>query len=327
LYISLQTLRRVSQFVDSLADVDDPAQADDVILPGLASLVSCEVVVYNEIGLDPAQGQIRTADHPAGWLAQADMAAFMAHVHEHPLINYINETGDDEPVKISDLLSRQQFHDLGIYSDFFRPIRVEHQIGFNLPPHDGLFTAIALNRPSGDFTEEDRAVLSVVATPLNRAMQRARSRLTAHLALETASSASAGNLTDREVQVLELAAQGRTNHAIARILDVSPRTIAKHLEHIYRKLGVTSRAAAVYRTARTGDHQERPGPARDLAGEMAVGPALRHSHRRTARRASSACRASLRRSSGRRYSAARRMTMIRRAVSPRGARRPAAHPR
>ena len=28
-----------------------------------------------------------------------------------------------------------------------------------------------------------------------------------------------------------------------------PRTIAKHLEHVYRKLGVTSRAAAVYRTA------------------------------------------------------------------------------
>jgi DNA-binding NarL/FixJ family response regulator len=66
--------------------------------------------------------------------------------------------------------------------------------------------------------------------------------------LTTAVSAD-GALTDRELQILELAALGRTNHAIARHIDVSPRTVAKHLEHIYRKLGVTSRAAAVYRTA------------------------------------------------------------------------------
>jgi DNA-binding CsgD family transcriptional regulator len=45
---------------------------------------------------------------------------------------------------------------------------------------------------------------------------------------------------------LRLAALGRTNSAIARALDVSPRTVAKHLEHIYRKLDVTSRTSAVF---------------------------------------------------------------------------------
>lgn len=44
--------------------------------------------------------------------------------------------------------------------------------------------------------------------------------------------------------MLELVALRRTNPAIAHALDVSPRTIAKHLEHIYRKLNVTNRAAA-----------------------------------------------------------------------------------
>jgi DNA-binding CsgD family transcriptional regulator len=38
----------------------------------------------------------------------------------------------------------------------------------------------------------------------------------------------------------------KANTAIARAIDVSPRTVAKHLEHIYRKLGVSSRVA-VYR--------------------------------------------------------------------------------
>ena len=52
--------------------------------------------------------------------------------------------------------------------------------------------------------------------------------------------------TDREIRVLNLAALGRTNNAIAHALDISPRTVAKHLEHIYRKLDVNSRTSAVF---------------------------------------------------------------------------------
>jgi hypothetical protein len=58
--------------------------------------------------------------------------------------------------------------------------------------------------------------------------------------------------------------QGRTNRAIAHALEVSPRTVAKHLEHIYRKLGVSSRAAAGYRAAAPPPGNE-PGPARSCA--------------------------------------------------------------
>lgn len=57
------------------------------------------------------------------------------------------------------------------------------------------------------------------------------------------------SLTDRELHVLELVATGKTNQAIAHALRVSPRTVAKHLEHIYRKLDVGNRAAAVARLA------------------------------------------------------------------------------
>lgn len=52
-------------------------------------------------------------------------------------------------------------------------------------------------------------------------------------------------LTDREAQILRLVALGRTDVAIARELELSTRTVGKHLEHVYRKLGVSNRAAAV----------------------------------------------------------------------------------
>jgi DNA-binding NarL/FixJ family response regulator len=45
---------------------------------------------------------------------------------------------------------------------------------------------------------------------------------------------------------------GRTNAAIARMLEISPRTVAHHLDKIYRKLEVSGRAAAVYRAVTEG---------------------------------------------------------------------------
>jgi HD-GYP domain-containing protein (c-di-GMP phosphodiesterase class II) len=55
-----------------------------------------------------------------------------------------------------------------------------------------------------------------------------------------------GGLTDREVDVLQLVARGASNRQIAKELVVSEKTIAHHLEHIYNKIGVSSRAAAVF---------------------------------------------------------------------------------
>jgi DNA-binding CsgD family transcriptional regulator len=52
------------------------------------------------------------------------------------------------------------------------------------------------------------------------------------------------NLTAREVEVLSWIAKGKTNRDIAEILGMSHRTVNKHLEHIYTKLGVETRTAA-----------------------------------------------------------------------------------
>ena len=53
-----------------------------------------------------------------------------------------------------------------------------------------------------------------------------------------------GGLTAREVEVLGLLARGHSNKQIAQHLVVSPKTAGNHVEHIYAKLGVSSRAAA-----------------------------------------------------------------------------------
>ena len=269
MYVSLETLRRALLLVDSLAELDDPAGFAGIVLPGLATLAGCDVLTYNEIGL--AAGETRYADYPAGALDPATQPVFAAYVHEHPLVSHYRATGSGEPVMISDFLSRQRFHRLGLYAEFFRGIPVEHQIAISLPGPDEQVIGVALSRARRDFSDQDRALLSVLRAPLIAALLRARRRQQAGQALSALVSGGLAGLTDREIQILQLVAAGRTNVAIARKLQVSPRTVAKHLEHVYRKLGVSSRAAAVSRMAIAGT--QRHPPHKDLT-ERAPRPAI-----------------------------------------------------
>src|ERR1700730_5680825 len=247
MYVTLRTLRRAGRLAGDLGELDDPAGFVGIVLPGLATLVGCDVLTYNEIG--PAESETSYADYPQGALDPATQPVFAAYVNEHPLIRHYRATGAGGPVKISDFLSRERFHRLGLYAEFFRRIPVEDQIAVSLPGPDDRVIGIALNRSRTDFTETDRAVLSVLRAPLLRAFLRARRRQEAQHGLTRAMSRGLAKLTDRELEVLQLVALGHTNIAIAHALDISPRTAAKHLEHIYRKLGGTSRAHAVARTA------------------------------------------------------------------------------
>ena len=59
-------------------------------------------------------------------------------------------------------------------------------------------------------------------------------------------------LTTREGEVLSWLSKGKTNRDIAQILGLSPRTVDKHLEQIYAKLGVENRTAAAAIASNTG---------------------------------------------------------------------------
>jgi DNA-binding CsgD family transcriptional regulator len=59
-------------------------------------------------------------------------------------------------------------------------------------------------------------------------------------------------LTSREAEVLGWVAAGKTSRDIADILGMSARTVDKHLEHVFVKLGVETRAAAAAIAAKFG---------------------------------------------------------------------------
>jgi DNA-binding CsgD family transcriptional regulator len=94
---------------------------------------------------------------------------------------------------------------------------------------------IHLDRQRAAFTDRDVACLSLVSPVLRRL-----------LSVRPGSDLSR-MLTPRELSVVRLVASGYANAEIAEMLYVAPCTVRKHLEHAYRKLGVTNRMAAAAR--------------------------------------------------------------------------------
>jgi len=76
--------------------------------------------------------------------------------------------------------------------------------------------------------------------------------LDARLVLAGTSPSPPAGLTDREVEVLRLVADGLSNNEIAAALFLSAKTVSRHLSNIFTKIGVTSRASA---TAFAFEHQ------------------------------------------------------------------------
>ncbi len=104
-------------------------------------------------------------------------------------------------------------------------------IGFrNGPDHVSQFW---FDRQRHRFTEEELARLRLLQPVFRRLL---RSKHTAQLPLA---------LTVQERNILMEVAVGNSNPEIAANLSIAPATVRKHLEHAYRKLGVTNRLAAV----------------------------------------------------------------------------------
>jgi DNA-binding CsgD family transcriptional regulator len=100
---------------------------------------------------------------------------------------------------------------------------------------DGLLVSFVLNRSRRDFSDRERALLDLLRPHLARVYQRV---------------SLANRLTAREAEVLRWVAAGKSDAQIGAILGASPRTVQKHLQRVYEKLGVEGRTAAAMRLIR-----------------------------------------------------------------------------
>jgi DNA-binding CsgD family transcriptional regulator len=116
-----------------------------------------------------------------------------------------------------------------------------HEIAIRLACEPDM--SVVLRRRISPFTARDRARIALLAPHVAGLWQLAH----AEPPPPPIAVRATARLTQRETEVMRWLACGKTDADIASLLAISPRTVHKHLEHIYDKLGVETRTAAVMR--------------------------------------------------------------------------------
>ena len=230
---------------------------------------------------DLRTGHRRVVSVPAHALARDDIQAFDRLFHLHPLVRFHAANPDGTTHRISDSLSAAQFRRTPLYADYYRRIGIRHVVAVPLYVDRHWLVSFVLNRSLRDFSDGEVGVLDFLRGPLaslyrqlqllaglRRAAQRGASALAADRPIRA-------RLTGREREVVEWVCAGKTDAQIAALCAASVRTVHKHLQNAYVKLGVENRTAAALRYLGTRAAEAKAGAQRQRSDSGTVRPAGR----------------------------------------------------
>jgi DNA-binding CsgD family transcriptional regulator len=238
--------------LDALGAIAEGTAADGAFarhgLASLPRLVPSELATLSFCDLDTRHRRV-TSDVP-GAISARESAAFDRHFHAHPLLRAHGRNPQASTRRMSDLVRAQDFRRSALYNEYYRPIRIEHAVAVPIHEQRGVLVGFVLNRSGRDFSDRDRDCLEAIRPHLGTLYRLTIGAEGPRAAWGVPSCISPGRterLTPREREVLQWLSGGKTDRDIACILGISPRTVHKHLQRVYEKLGVETRTAAVTR--------------------------------------------------------------------------------
>ncbi|MFG2182382.1 response regulator transcription factor [Streptomyces abikoensis] len=267
---------RMLDLVMAVLEHDEPQSLWHLMAGHLQEALGCDTVIFAGIRVAERDG------YAQGW-APHSMGPDVSEVirrrvqQRHPLIAYMEAAGSS-PVSITQICDT--WRNSSWYSEARRDYGTTHQLGVPLLGVPGELRAVSLGR-RGDFTEHEVAFTARVQPLLLRVDRHVRELHRLRNAVADAGAtpplpypfsspssppspsglvtAPAGgpspprhDLTPRELTVLGLLAEGLTAAGIGRRLTISPHTVNRHLEKVYRKLGTNNRVSAVLAAKRAG---------------------------------------------------------------------------
>lgn len=187
-------------------------------------------------------------DRPPGWPSPAEMEFWtLEAMPEHPLPHWYMVSGDTSATTI-ERVPRSVGTRRGreMVAHCLRPVGLDRQLAIPYRVGPAGQRVFVLAKSGADYSD-DQVTLARRIQPLMVLLARNQAVLEEcrpGASVVPLQRATAG-LTGRELAVLRLLADGLTAESIGRRLGVSRHTVRKHLEHVYRKLGVTDRLVAV----------------------------------------------------------------------------------
>ena len=210
----------------------------------LSRLVASELTTLSRCDLRSGRRQVYGV--PPGAIDEQARAAFDRHFDSHPLVRYHASLGGAYAHRISDSVTSAQFRQTPLFCDYYRRVGLSHALALPVRMDGQELVSFVLNRQGRDFSDRELALLDALRRPLALLFGRVCAAERAPHALDWVRVAQ-HRLTPREAEVLQWVAGGKTDRDVADLLGCSPRTVHKHLQRCYAKLGVETRTAAVMR--------------------------------------------------------------------------------
>lgn len=232
-----RTFSRVLEALDALACADDPRQAVQAVVVAVGCAARPEGVLVTSLSNG---APVAAWPWPDDFLGEDRLQVLEATTAAHPYALMVHtRTGPGTALRLSDVLSESEYRNCPVYVDLLRDLAVPRQVAFSVPTGPGRSMCVALARRGHDFTDAERDRLDALRGPLGTAARRDRAP-----APPPAADRPVRALSRREGDVLRLVATGATDMQIGRRLGIAPRTVGKHLENVYRKIGTSNRTEA-----------------------------------------------------------------------------------
>ena len=193
--------------------------------------------------------------------ADADLAGHGGRLlrRGYPFAGHYRVCGDRAPITACQAVGEAVWRRSPTAQFAREALGAEHVLAIPLPRFDAVVSGFLVYRPQHDFPE-DRIAYARCIQPLLDGVERQSQVLRSwraaagrhHAPGEADECARTFGLTPREVTVLTLLGEALTAEAIGRRLGISVRTVHKHVENLYRKLGTRDRLGTVLRAQRCG---------------------------------------------------------------------------
>jgi len=174
-------------------------------------------------------------------------------LQRHPLVRWYRTSSSAPQTvdRVPNAVASRRFFDE--WMEVARPWGIEHQLSVPLRVSDHSYETLVVVRGGEPFTDAEFE-FGCALQPALAALYTQAHRFAAvtHGMGGMAADCRDHTLTRRETAVVGLLAEGLTAVAIAHRLGISSRTVHKHLEHAYAKLGVRDKVTAVTRARALG---------------------------------------------------------------------------
>ena len=238
----------LGEMIYHLYDETDPLLRTEQLLSSLRHLLSCSYASVLHADRSAESGHPAFRDpicDPVSFLPAEE--AYIRLSAEDPLL-WSAEAGRPSIILESRMLTDEKRLRTPLYQQCYRSFDVFDTLQTNLFEGTRFLGVLTLyrTRREGHFDEEDVFIMQVLVSHLVRFFARAETERTAEDvpdSVEVRGGALAGQygLTAREQEILEHLLAGEEDAAVSAALSIAPGTLKKHMQHIYRKLGIQAR--------------------------------------------------------------------------------------